>query len=79
MTRRRQHSAERRRKRAALVRAQAGRCHFCAGYVRDDVDQNHPHRATLHRISRADGTRWGNVVAACRGCNVAHGDGRVAG
>lgn len=63
---------QRRQRRARLVRQQQGLCHWCGGYMREDVDQNHPLRATLDWITprRLGGSGTpANLVAACRACN----------
>jgi 5-methylcytosine-specific restriction endonuclease McrA len=71
--RRRGGGQQRKRRRTALIRKQQGLCHWCKGYMREDVDQNHPLRATLDNLiplSRGGTNTSANQVAACRACNI---------
>ena len=67
----RRSSSERRAARARLITAQQGLCAWCGGYVREDVPEDHPHRAVLaHRRTPANGGARArdNQAAVCGGC-----------
>lgn len=63
---------QRKRRRTKLVRLQQGLCHWCKGYMREDVPENHSHRATLQfliPLAHGGTNTSDNQVAACRSCN----------
>jgi 5-methylcytosine-specific restriction endonuclease McrA len=73
--------ARKRLYREALMAGQGGRCAYCGVPLSlRPIPPGQPPRpdaATLdHRVPRAlgGGTRWENLVLACRGCNQAKAD-----